>query len=318
MELHVADDEADPQWVRWWACDPRPSGQPVRYGPSVHTMDELLEVVSSGAAIAITGGSVADSFRHPGVAFVPIVDIAPCPISLCTRLDDLSPLVAALRRAVQVIAAESKQRGRHPVGVIDPDGLLSWPLKPTVNQPAISVLDHVIWTTPRWLAPAPTVRRPPWAATITSSPPCSPAWRSRSRNIDNPHHRAILKNYRMHGLLEVAGRYEDLLAPDKTVEEPHAARLHEGGQSLILDGMDQVRGFSSPWPRPTPWSCGSPSRTWRSTTTASPGRPSSRPSCRPPCWARARSATSRPVRTTRCTCSPAPSPSSGPTTSGHA
>lgn len=61
-------------------------------------------------------------------------------------------------------------------------------------------------------------------------------------NTDNPQHRAILKNYRMHGLLEVAGRYEELLAPDKTVEEPHY-RLHEGGQSVILDGMVQVRGF---------------------------------------------------------------------------
>ena len=61
-------------------------------------------------------------------------------------------------------------------------------------------------------------------------------------NTDNPHHRAILKNYRLHGLLEVSGRYEDLLAPDKTVEEPHY-RLHEGGQSIILDGMAQVRGF---------------------------------------------------------------------------
>jgi hypothetical protein len=61
-------------------------------------------------------------------------------------------------------------------------------------------------------------------------------------DTDNPRHRAILKNYRLHGLLEVAGRYEELLAPDMTVEEPRY-RLHEGGQSLILDGMAQVRAF---------------------------------------------------------------------------
>ncbi|RTL64412.1 MAG: hypothetical protein EKK42_24360 [Pseudonocardiaceae bacterium] len=59
---------------------------------------------------------------------------------------------------------------------------------------------------------------------------------------DNPRHRAILENYRLHGLLEVAGRYDELLAPDKTVEHPHY-RLHEGGQTVILDGMEQVRGF---------------------------------------------------------------------------
>jgi hypothetical protein len=61
-------------------------------------------------------------------------------------------------------------------------------------------------------------------------------------NTDNPHHRAILKNYRMHGLLEVAGRYRELLAPEMTVEHPHY-RLHEGGGSLILDGMAEVAAF---------------------------------------------------------------------------
>lgn len=102
-EPHVTDDETDEEWVRWWACDPRPSGVPVRYGPTVHTMDELLEVVASGAAIAITGGSVVDSFRHPEVVYRPVADAEPCPISLCTRADDASPLVAALRRAVRAV-----------------------------------------------------------------------------------------------------------------------------------------------------------------------------------------------------------------------
>jgi DNA-binding transcriptional LysR family regulator len=102
-DLHVTDDETDERWVRWWACDPRPSGRPVRYGPTVHTMDELLEVVASGAAVAITGSSVVDGFRHPDVVFVPLTDAEPCPISLCTRRDDPSPLVAALRRAVRAV-----------------------------------------------------------------------------------------------------------------------------------------------------------------------------------------------------------------------
>ncbi|MCP2255452.1 hypothetical protein LY13_004228 [Prauserella aidingensis] len=59
---------------------------------------------------------------------------------------------------------------------------------------------------------------------------------------DNPRHRAILKNYRLHGLLEVSGRYEELLSPTMTVEHPHY-RIHEGGQSIILDGMAEVRAF---------------------------------------------------------------------------
>lgn len=58
----------------------------------------------------------------------------------------------------------------------------------------------------------------------------------------NPLHRKILINYRRHGLLEVAGRYDELLAPEMTVRHPHY-RIFEGGESIILDGMDQVRDF---------------------------------------------------------------------------
>ncbi|MER6170330.1 LysR family transcriptional regulator [Streptosporangium sp. NPDC001681] len=106
-EPHVTDDEADEQWVQWWACDPRPSGVPVRYGPSVHTMDELLEVVAAGLAISITGGFVSHSRWHPDVVFVPVMDVEPCPLSLCTRSSDDSALVTALRRAAHAIGTES-------------------------------------------------------------------------------------------------------------------------------------------------------------------------------------------------------------------
>jgi DNA-binding transcriptional LysR family regulator len=102
-EPHVTNDRTDEQWTRWWACDPRPSGVPVRYGPVVHTIDELLEVVGRGDAIAITGASVVDSYRHPDVVFVPILDVAPCPISLCTRNDEPSPVIAALRHTTRVV-----------------------------------------------------------------------------------------------------------------------------------------------------------------------------------------------------------------------
>ncbi|KLT45573.1 hypothetical protein CC85DRAFT_310380 [Cutaneotrichosporon oleaginosum] len=61
-------------------------------------------------------------------------------------------------------------------------------------------------------------------------------------SITNPHHRKILVNYRRHGLLEVAGRYAELLAPTMTVEEP-AYRIVEGGKTTLLTGMAQVRAF---------------------------------------------------------------------------
>ncbi|GAB2644904.1 hypothetical protein GCM10027068_25620 [Prescottella soli] len=61
-------------------------------------------------------------------------------------------------------------------------------------------------------------------------------------SLENPHHRKILKNYRRHALLEVSGRYREILSPDMTVEEP-VYRLFENGQSIVLDGMQQVEAF---------------------------------------------------------------------------
>ncbi|MCX5446399.1 LysR family transcriptional regulator [Streptomyces nigrescens] len=110
-ETHLTDDDADPAWVRWWSCDPRPSGVPVRYGPSVRTMDEMLEAIAAGQAVVITGSFVADGYRHPEVAFVPITDVEPCPISLCTRAADTSPLVVALRTAARVLHPEGEHTG---------------------------------------------------------------------------------------------------------------------------------------------------------------------------------------------------------------
>ncbi len=71
-------------------------------------------------------------------------------------------------------------------------------------------------------------------------------------SLENPHHRKILKNYRRHALLEVSGRYQEILSPDMTVEEP-VYRLFENGQSIVLDGMQQVKPSIRRSPRRTPF-----------------------------------------------------------------
>jgi hypothetical protein len=62
------------------------------------------------------------------------------------------------------------------------------------------------------------------------------------RTTENPVHRAILANYRRHALLEVSGLYEDILAPEMTVEHP-VYRLTEGPATIVLDGRRQVHDF---------------------------------------------------------------------------
>lgn len=62
------------------------------------------------------------------------------------------------------------------------------------------------------------------------------------RRTNGPRQRAILLNYIRHGYLEVAGRYEEIFAPDMMVPHP-VYHLVVGGRTVVLDGLDHVRGF---------------------------------------------------------------------------
>jgi hypothetical protein len=57
--------------------------------------------------------------------------------------------------------------------------------------------------------------------------------------LTNPRHIAIITNYRRHAIFEVSGKYERILAPDMSVEEPDYW-LHMGGASVNLKGMAQI------------------------------------------------------------------------------
>jgi hypothetical protein len=56
------------------------------------------------------------------------------------------------------------------------------------------------------------------------------------------HHRAILRNYRRHVLLELAGRWPEILSPSMTVPHP-VYRSVMGPQTMVYDGVDEVAGF---------------------------------------------------------------------------
>jgi hypothetical protein len=59
---------------------------------------------------------------------------------------------------------------------------------------------------------------------------------------ENPRHRAMIKNFRRHGMLEVSGRWKEILGPGMLVEEP-AYRIFEGGRGIVLRGREQVAAF---------------------------------------------------------------------------
>ena len=59
---------------------------------------------------------------------------------------------------------------------------------------------------------------------------------------ENPRYRQILENYRRHALLEVSGRWEEILDPVTTVEHP-VYLINDGGKSVVLDRREQVRFY---------------------------------------------------------------------------
>lgn len=62
----------------------------------------------------------------------------------------------------------------------------------------------------------------------------------------NPRHRFMLEAYHRHRFLEIGGRYEEIFAPDMTVESP-LYHFEVGGNSATLDGVDAVKGFYAVW-----------------------------------------------------------------------
>lgn len=62
------------------------------------------------------------------------------------------------------------------------------------------------------------------------------------RVTEKPLHRQILENYRRHALLEVTGQWEQIFAPEMTVEHP-VYFVNANGSSLTLDGYEQVIEF---------------------------------------------------------------------------
>ncbi|PZG21009.1 hypothetical protein [Nonomuraea aridisoli] len=63
---------------------------------------------------------------------------------------------------------------------------------------------------------------------------------------DNPRHRFLLQAYHRHRYLEIAGRYEEIFAPDMMVEDP-VYHLHALGLNTTLRGQDAIRNLYRTW-----------------------------------------------------------------------
>jgi hypothetical protein len=62
----------------------------------------------------------------------------------------------------------------------------------------------------------------------------------------NPRHRYLLQAYHRHRFLEIAGRYEEIFAPEMMAEAP-IYHFHAGGNEADLKGQDAVRSLYRMW-----------------------------------------------------------------------
>ena len=65
---------------------------------------------------------------------------------------------------------------------------------------------------------------------------------------ENPRHLYLLHAYNRHRYLEMAGRWEEIFAPDMTVEKP-VYHFNMLGKIITLDGAEAVQAVYREWTR---------------------------------------------------------------------
>jgi DNA-binding transcriptional LysR family regulator len=85
----------DPDWNAYWRIDPRPDGTRAPDGPLVEAVEDKLELIAAGQAVAIIP---AGRSPRPDLTTVPLEDVEPGHVVVATRADDHSRLVAAFRK----------------------------------------------------------------------------------------------------------------------------------------------------------------------------------------------------------------------------
>lgn len=93
----------DQAWNAFWRIDPRPDGSPAPDGPLVRVLEDKLELVAAGEAIAVVAAGEHDGTLRPDLVVVPLRDAEPSQVVLATRADEARPLVVAFRAVARAV-----------------------------------------------------------------------------------------------------------------------------------------------------------------------------------------------------------------------
>ena len=91
----------DSEWDAYWRIDPRPSGSPAPGGPPARTLEDKLEYIAAGQAVAIVPAAAGAAGLRSDLTTVPLSDAEPCHVVVATRAADRGRLVAAFRKSAR-------------------------------------------------------------------------------------------------------------------------------------------------------------------------------------------------------------------------
>jgi len=100
--------DTDPLALAFWTCADYRSGAAARRGPTIRSMEGMLEAVRAGLCVATVPRSQAQVSALPGIAFRDVVDLTPATLALVWRAADETPVVQALVEIARRVAAESE------------------------------------------------------------------------------------------------------------------------------------------------------------------------------------------------------------------
>ena len=111
--------DCDPAWNAFWRIDPRPDGRGAPEGPLFDTLEDGLELVAAGQAVAVTTGF--HERLRPDITTVPLEGVEPGHVVMASRAGDRSRLVAAFRKLAAVhLTAPSAELASQATGINAP------------------------------------------------------------------------------------------------------------------------------------------------------------------------------------------------------
>lgn len=103
-ETFIAISKGEPDIRDWWVVDPRPDGSHPKRGPVSDSVEGLFDLVVAGAGVNIAGQSARQHYRRDDLCFVPIHDIEPASIVMCTLADATNPMVWIFREIARELS----------------------------------------------------------------------------------------------------------------------------------------------------------------------------------------------------------------------